>query len=148
MKVFVPKSLIADPKRLTRAIDNGLNAAALGVQVDFNVTTQTWAGRPEFVIKAGKFERYIYTLNKIYKFVSGGTRVRYATMTPDFGAKTAVGKIASFKGRGGMAYISKRHPRPGIKAREFAETIQEKWKKELPQVLQRAIDSEVSHNRG
>ena len=91
MKVFIPKSLLGDPKRIMRAIDNALNGAAIDVHADFNVTTQTWKGKPEFVIKIGSkpntFERYIYTLNKIYKFVSGGTKVRYATMTPNFAAE-------------------------------------------------------------
>ena len=143
-RVFVPQGLLFDVARLERVINNTLDAAALAVKADFGVTVQTWHRRPKFFIRTPKAGvRLIFTPNLIYRFVSGGTRVRYATMTPGFIAKTAPRKIASQMGRGGLWYVSKKRPRPGIKAREFASVIGEKWDKELPRIMQRAIDAEI-----
>lgn len=77
-----------------------------------------------------------------YPFVAKGTSVRYATMTPDFKAKTKKRFIGSGSGSGGVAYIDKRRPRPGIEAREFEEEIAEqeqpKFQKRGQQYLDRA----------
>lgn len=61
--------------------------------------------------------------NNPYPFITKGTSVRYARMTDDFQAKTIPKVIDSGSGRGGVLYIDKRRPRPGIKAREYEETI-------------------------
>lgn len=58
-----------------------------------------------------------------YPFVERGTSVRYATMTSDFSPKTRTRIIGSSRGRGGKLFVSKKHPRPGIKAREFSQEI-------------------------
>jgi hypothetical protein len=143
LKAIIPRDLPFDPKIMERVLENVINQTALGVQADFNVTTQTWNRRPTFLIKRTKDGATIYTTNLIYKFVSGGTRVRYATMSPDFQAKTKVAQIMSRRGRGGLAFISRRRPRPGIKARMYPETIGEKWNKELPDQFARAIATEI-----
>lgn len=143
LKSITPKKLgMLDPKAAERVIDNVINQTALAIHVDFNVTTKTWNKRPVFLIKRTKEGAQIYTTNLIYHFVSGGTRVRYATMTPDFRAKTRVEQIMSGAGRGGMMFISKKHPRPGIKARKFPEVIAKKWNKELPNQFSRAFETE------
>lgn len=143
LKAIIPKSLPFARKNMERIIDNAINQTALAIQVDFNVTTQTWRKRPTFVIRRTPNGAQIFTTNLIYKFVSGGTKVRYATMTPGFMAKTRVGQIMSARGRGGMAFISRKHPRPGIKARKFPETIGDKWQKQLPKQFERAIATEL-----
>lgn len=140
--VFLPKNLLKNAAQAAVIIENALNGAALGARADFGVTVQTWnTVHPDFVIQERVGYRLIYTDNLIYKFVSGGTKVRYATMTPDFIAKTSPRVIGSGAGRGGVMFISKKHPRPGIKAREFELEIKDKWEKELPVIMQRAIDS-------
>jgi hypothetical protein len=143
IQAIIPKRLFS-AARMERVVDNYLTMTADAIKIDFDVTTRTWKRRPVFLVRKSKGERTIYTNSDIYKFVSGGTRVRYATMTPGFVAKTRVRYIGSRMGRGGVLFISKRHPRPGIKAREFPEAIIAKWNEEAPRQMQRAIDAEVS----
>ena len=102
---------------------------------DFHSTIRTWRRKPKFITTmrrgSGKIIGRIETSNKIYKFVSGGTRVRYATMTPDFRPKTQSGFIGSRAGRGGVMLISRARPRPGIRARKFDELIYRKNKRKF-----------------
>lgn len=141
--IKLPKSAIPDPKRLIRAVESAMTGTAKAVKVDFDVTTQTWKDRPEFTIEKSPLERRVYTEDDIYRYVSRGTSIRYAHMSDDFAPKTRNGWIGSNKGKGGLAFISKKNPRPGIKAREFEKVIGEKWQKEFPVNLQRAIDAEL-----
>lgn len=77
-----------------------------------------------------------------YPFVTKGTSVRYATMTPDFAPKTKKRVIGSGGGRGGVLYVDKRRPRKGIEAREFEETIAElmlpKFQKDGQKILDKS----------
>lgn len=145
MKVIaiVPKGKGLSGDAMARVIENTLTGVALDVQVDFGVTVQTWSHKPAFNIKREKYKRTVSTPDQIYKYVTRGTRVRRALMSGDFRPKTRTGWIGSNKGRGGVVFISKRVNRPGIKARQFEETIQKKWKKLMPGIFQRAIDAEV-----
>lgn len=139
------RSIPFDAKRLERIIENTLEEAAKNVKIDFGVTTRTWKKRPEFEIKKPKkFERTISTTNKIYYFISGGTRVRYATMVPGFRSKTVVRRITPRKGKGGVLFISRRIPRPGIEAREFPETIIKKEEKYYKRMFNTAIAAELA----
>lgn len=140
-RLIFPKSVLADPRAVVRSIENTLTGAALGVKVDFDVTTQTWKDRPLFVITRQPGKRLVATKSDIYRFISRGTRVRYAVMTGDFAAKTSPGVIGSSAGKGGLAFVGKK-PLPGIKARKFEEVIGRKWSRLLPVLAQRAIDSE------
>jgi len=140
------KKGVLDAKKHARAIDNFLDAGAENIRVDFLTTTRTWKNGPEYEIEKIKREgRRIFTRNKIYLFVSGGTRVRYATMTRNFKAKTQPGVIGSGRGRGGVAFVSRKHPRPGIRARNFPEAIIKKWEKQWPKLWERMILSELGH---
>jgi hypothetical protein len=141
--VLIPRNNL-DPKRLLRAVENTLTMTAKAVKVDFDTTTRTWKERPEFTIEKAPFERIVGTDSDIYRFVTRGTSIRYATMMPGFSPKTSVRMIGSSGGKGGVAFISKKHPKPGIKAREFEETIGTKWQKEMPAQMQRAIDAELA----
>jgi len=143
--ISVPKDFL-DPKAFERAIENFLDAGAENIRVDFQVTTQTWREKPKFTIeKAGRESRWIYTGDKIYKFISGGTSVRYATMTPDFIPKTQIGYIGSGAGRGGVAFVNKKYPRPGIKAREFPKAIVRKWRPKWVSLFIRMQQSATGH---
>lgn len=142
-KVIFPKSVLADPRKLVRALENKMSDVAYDIKADFDVTTQTWQNRPAFVIQKSPFKRLIYTRSDIYRFVSRGTRVRYAVMTPGFRPKTRVGYLGSNKGAGGLAFVGK-VPLPGIQAREFEQVIEKKWQKLAPPILQRAIDAEFN----
>ena len=102
---------------------------------DFNLTIRTWRRKPKFITTmrrgSGKITGRIETSNKIYKFVSGGTRVRYATMTSDFSSKTQSNFLGSRGGRGGVMIVSRARPRPGIKARKFDVLIYRKNKRKF-----------------
>lgn len=142
-KVIFPKSVLADPRKVVRAVENALTGLAYNAKVDFDTTTQTWTDRPTFTIEKSPGKRVVATRSDIYRFVSRGTRVRYAVMTPGFRPKTRVGYLGSNKGVGGMAFVGK-VPLPGIQAREFEETVRKKAEKEAPIIVQRAIDAEFS----
>lgn len=110
------------------------------IKKDFQKTSATWKEKPEFQagvqigraagIRGGPSTGVaveVVTDNAIYGYIDEGTRVRYATMTPDFQAKTKPKVIRSYRGRGGLLFVNKKRPRPGIKAREFSKTIRKKW---------------------
>lgn len=140
--IIFPKSILADPKAVVRAVENTLTGVAKNVKIDFDVTTQTWKERPLFVITTPRIgRRNVFTKSDIYRFVSRGTRVRYAVMTDGFSAKTTPGVIGSNVGKGGLSFVGKK-PLPGIKARKFEPTVGLKWQKLMPAIFQRAIDAE------
>jgi hypothetical protein len=132
-----------DPAAYERAINNTLDGIAEDIRIDLEVTTQTWINKPVFQVEKDDEIRRIFTTSDIYRYISGGTRVRYATMTPDFIAKTIPGVIGSGAGRGGVAFISKLHPRPGIEARNFPEVIIKKWQPRIAALLQQNMDNET-----
>lgn len=146
VRVILPNLNIFNSQRYLRVVETTLDMIAEDILIDFQVTTRTWNDKPLFTITKGKSHvaswRNIGTDSQIYKFVSGGTKVRYATMTKNFRAKTVVGQIRSRVGKGGVAFISRKHPRPGIQARKFDEAIWKKWRRQAPKLMQRAIDVE------
>lgn len=153
LKVFVPKSLVADPAKLARAVTNALDGAAKGALIDFKATTATWDHQPDFATDAPSADRRVVgTDDEIYGYVTGGTRPHVivahgkALAFPGggFRPKSRPRVIGSNKGsKGGAAIFRPRVNHPGTTAREFEEAIAEKWRKELPVTMQRAIDSEV-----
>lgn len=72
-------------------------------------------------------------------WLSFGTKVRYATMTDDFRAKTHVRVLGSGAGRGGVAFVNTRKPNPGIKAREWDKLIREKTERKEKGFIQGAV---------
>lgn len=60
-----------------------------------------------------------------YRWVSGGTTRRYATMTENWESKTSPGSIESGKGAGWVMYVDKKDPKPGIEPRMVDETLQD-----------------------
>lgn len=146
MDVILPKSLAFEPKRLAPVIENTLDGAALGAKADFDATHRTWKHSVTFYITPYPGMREIWTGDLIYKFISGGTRVRHALMSSNFSPKSRHRALRSNKGRGGVVIVSRKIIRPGIKAREFDLAVKQKWDKELPQLLQRAIDEAVRTN--
>lgn len=99
----------------------------------FELTTATWQHQVVFhqITEMSPYPTaMVYTEDLIYGFVSGGTRIRYATMTPDFVAKTSPHVIHSQPGQGGVAFVNTARPKPGITAREFPEEVE---KRDAPQ---------------
>lgn len=132
---IIPKGKVFDIRAMERALEDGMDKAAVDLKKDFQLTVKTWSDKPSFGIESKKERRIVSAKNKIYFFVSEGTRVRYATMTPNFKAKTAPGRFQAGAGAGGVAYISKRRPRPGIKARKFDDQLVKRWRGKLPSYI-------------
>ena len=125
---------------LEKTFNNFLDEIAQAMQADYYVTVATWKHKVDFIINDYKeFGREIFTWDDKYMFVNDGTRIRYATMTPNFSAKSRPGSIGSVPGSGGVAFISKKHPRPGIKARSFNLAINIKWEKQYGAQWDRAL---------
>lgn len=129
------------------------------VKKDFEKTTATWKEKPEFEtsvkvgnVAGGKLAKQVTgsasgislevsTDSAIYLYLDEGTEVRYATMSKDFRAKTRPRFIGSRRGRGRKLFVSKKHPRPGIKAREFTKTIAKKWTPAFRDRMNKAMDT-------
>lgn len=125
--------ITAKPVNIQAMMDrviSGVEDTIKDAEQDFQKAIRTWRDKPKFAKtfkRSAQFiEGEISSDNAVLRFVSGGTRVRYATMTPGFVAKTVPGWIGSRPGQGGMLFINKRRPRPGIKARGFDKTIAKK----------------------
>lgn len=153
MKLIIPKKLIADPKKLARALTNALNGVAKDIQVDFKVTTQSWEELVVFLILSpSAYRRTVSTDNKIYRLVNDGTRPHIIRpkgggvlvfRTP-FRAKTLPNRIASGPGGvGATEAIAREVNHPGTAPRAFDKAIKEKWDQRFAVIMQRAIDSEV-----
>lgn len=110
---------------------------------DFKRTTATWKHKPKFTATLKKEQDRITltvgTDDLQYKFVDGGTRVRYAVMSKDFKAKTQPDVILSTPGKGKVLFVSKKHPRPGIKARHFTKWIMKSITPEFKRVVKNAL---------
>ena len=153
LKVFVPKDLVLNPRKLARAVTNGLDAAQKGAEVDFKVTTQTWQHKPSFDLHTPNVAtRTVSTNDEIYGYVSGGTKPHVIVAHgkalrfpgPGFRAKSRPGAIRSNAGSKGKGVVfRKRVHHPGSKARDFDKAIAKKWQEELPVTMQRSIDSEL-----
>lgn len=113
---------------------------------DFKRTVATWKDKPKFntVIKtgaAGGGVTITITPDPVtpYLFVDEGTKVRYATMSPDWKSKTEPNVVQAFPGKGKKLFVSKKHPRPGIKARNFTKLIAKTYKTELQKETKNAL---------
>lgn len=152
MKLILPKKLIADPAKLSRALTNTLNGVAKDIKLDFDVTTQTWKHRVEFPIASpSAYRRIVATDDEVYGFVNDGTRPhtirpkgKMLRFNTPFKAKTLPNQIMSGPGSVGTNEVFSRGVQhPGTAPRKFDVAIKEKWDKEFAVIMQRAIDSEV-----
>ena len=93
----------------------------------FELTQSTWNHKAKFrrYLRVTSHEIYlsITTQDKIWGWVSRGTKVRHALMSKDWVSKTRERVLTPGSGRGHMVYVSKKLIRPGIKARYFPQTI-------------------------
>lgn len=151
-RVIVPRKLAADPRKMALAITNSLNATARAIQTDFNVTAQTFDDKPTFAIASPTpYTRDISTDNENYTRLNQGTRPHVISPRPGgtlvfrtpFKSKTLPRTIASGSGSKGGNVVFTRKPinHPGTAPRQFDSVIAEKWRKEFPATLQRAIDA-------
>lgn len=152
--IRIPRDFILfHPRRLARAVENGMDAAAQGVRADFVATTRTWERGVVFTItRPGTFRRVIGTDDPVWAMLDAGTRphiiaprrARALAFAVGGRPKTRPRVLSSSGGSTGNTFVTTRGvvQHPGTKAREWTDVAQKKWQRELPTVVQRAIDSE------
>lgn len=141
---ILPKKKLFDVPAGQAAKEKALEALAQEALALFHKTTETWDEQPVFIVRVNNNNTSVTTNSKIYKYIDKGTSVRYAVMSPDFSPKTRVRVIASVGGRGGKVFVDKRHPKPGIQAREFSVIIQERMQKKFSATFKNVIKAYVS----
>jgi hypothetical protein len=152
--IRVPRRLLELPGRVTRATENGMQAAAEGARADFLATTRTWDRGVAFTIsRPGAFRRVIGTDDSIWSMLNAGTRphiiaprrARALAFAVGGRAKTRPRVLSSSGGSTGNTFVTTRGivQHPGTKAREWTDVAQGKWQKQLPVVVQRSIDAEL-----
>lgn len=132
-------------QRIVRAnlyniLEDSMREWAILVKADFQAFIKDWNEKPVFEEKFTSNGREIYweysSDNRILGFVSHGTKIRYATMTPNFIAKTVVsGRIPSVPGRGGLLFVNRNRPKPGIVGRKIDFRIKRKNKNKLTKLV-------------
>lgn len=154
-RVIIPKKL--NVNGMQAPIRDACIKDAIAMGKDFEKVTKTWEGdkpRIQTEAKSGVpafHDSFIASAwpradnSKGYwkwYWLDEGTRIRYATMTKGFRAKTRKGFIGSVKGKGKMLFVNKQMPRPGIKGRKFTIAIRKKWeplfKKHMATALEKA----------
>lgn len=129
------------------------------VKKDYEKTTRTWKHKPEFrnIVKtSGKaVELSVTTSDKIYGYVDEGTKphiIRPRTkkalaFSSKFRPKTRPRQIRSLKGyTGKVDTVRPEVHHPGTEAREFTETLTERWKPGFQRGIQNAIDRAVKRS--
>lgn len=110
---------------------------------DFQSTVKDWKNKPDFDTRVTASQNKITgeesTDNEIYFYVSHGTRIRYATMSSDFVSKTRPKAIPSRRGRGGVLFVNKNRPRPGIRGRKFDKQIKDKRKPAFSRIMKQKL---------
>lgn len=112
-------------KKLTDEMTKAVLGTSQNARDDLEQLVSTWNHSVTFsVSELPRVSRSSVTINistsdQIFRYLDEGTRVRYATMTPDFMPKTEVGSLRSTAGRGGKWYVSRKVERDGIEARNF-----------------------------
>lgn len=148
LKVIRAKKLKVDAIRLE--LLNALRAEGRDVKKEYEKTTKTWKRKPKFETLIGLTGNDASVLtgtdSSIYKYIDEGTRIRWALMSSDWKSKTTPKKIGSTRGRGRVLIAGKRamqrrniRPRPGIKAREFSETIRKQRKNKFTRRMVKAM---------
>lgn len=122
--IRIPKNEKRTPDQIANEIKRALKQVGSMAAKRMKEPTQTWKHQVGFAVEEPRLIGddlvcNVYTEDDPYFFVDAGTRVRYATMTPDFIPKTKPRKFQSGAGRGGLRYWDRMVPRPGIEKREW-----------------------------
>lgn len=114
-------------RQLPQVLDEAVHQSALDGLGMWQSVEATWTTKSEFVIQHEGTGRWgIKTDDPRVKWLDKGTSVRYALMSKDWRSKTKPGYITSYQGAGHMVFVSRKHPRPGITARQFSRIIHER----------------------
>lgn len=132
-----------DPNKHRQAIEQALDNAAALALAGFQSSVSTWEHKPEFTVTREPGKRTVATNDPQYGWINNGTAVRYATMTPDFLPKTKPGFLGSGTGRGGVLFVNRNRPRPGIEARRFDQLVLEQIDPQFASLVQAEINRAV-----
>lgn len=132
--------------KIEKGVRAALDTAKDGVLDDFEATTQGWEHNVAFTATAERDGYTVGTDDEIYGYVDQGTRPHVIVGAPvlrfqsGYKPKTAPRVIGSGGGgaTGGIVY-TRRVNHPGTEAREFSQTIAEKWQRELPLLINEAL---------
>ncbi len=141
--LFDDKAFRADLRRINQK-------TALAMKRSFQKTTRTWERAVDFhqiTESAPDPTVLVYTTDAVYGYVSGGTRVRRALMSPDFSPKTRPGALDSRPGSGGVVFVSRKLNLPGIEARRFPELVEAKHRKPYQRDVEHALARALARRR-
>jgi len=145
---IVPEKL--DSTVFYQEAKSGMIVMGAGVKKDFQKTSRSWSGsKPVFSKKTTSSTGIIVMTVSIssgrgadkWFWLDRGTKVRYATMSRNFRAKTQVGNLSSGAGRGGLIFVNKKKPRPGIKARGWTVLIVRTWTPRFKRLMGTAMSA-------
>jgi hypothetical protein len=131
-----------------RAITGTLTQAAQDAQQDLQSTTATWKRKVTFAITPIADGLQVSTDDEVYGYVDQGTpphiiapkRGKVLRFGPGSRPKTTVRVIGSTAGsKGGAPVVARVVHHPGTEAREFSQTLQEKYDAELPKRIDAAL---------
>ncbi len=124
---------VIDSAKLRKLIGKTLDDVAKRAKKEYQKTTETWEGHPDFAItKEGDFSRIVGTESEVYGYVDHGTRPHTirARAAPNlafqvgFTPKTTPNVVGSASGGsyGGFVY-AKEVQHPGTEPRNFSKNI-------------------------
>lgn len=135
------KGGVLDEKKFLRRVSRTNQRFAKRAKRSFRRSTRTWDHAVKFHQKTNRQDLTVevFTTDQIYFWISEGTSIRYATMTPDFVAKTRPGALDSGPGAGGVAFVTRARPNPGIEARQFDRLVVERHQDDYQHALDRDL---------
>ena len=148
-KGIKPSTLKIDAFRLESL--NAMRKTGTKIRRDYNKTTATWKGEtpdfeetisltapgPTLVVGPAGSQ---HGADK-WRWLDEGTAVRYATMSPDFSRKTTPNVVGSSSGSGGVIYVRKDRPMPGIEARNWTKILIQLWTEPFKRDQEEALKS-------
>jgi len=153
----------------TRAITDAANKVAKDIEADFKATTKTWSRQPKFEkivdTKTSPVQILVGTDDEIYGYLNEGTGLygpkhqKYPIFAGIYTGKSKA-KALKFQWGGPGSYRAKTTPNvigsggggpsgpmvafpyvmhPGVKPRNFDETIKKKWEPRFKRVMEQAM---------
>lgn len=153
IKASVPNILVTEAY-LRKELPNVLKEP----QKDLRTFVRTWEHKPKIVRNVKRDVKGLRAFTGVYSnwskgkkakpedilmFLTRGTSVRYATMTPNFIPKTKRRNINSGGGQGGLSFVDPTRPQNGIEPREIEEYLYEKYNGKIKKEMQRIIIKSV-----
>jgi len=118
-------------RELTNLLADSVKEAAKEIVHRVKVAIRYWSeeSKPDYRtstrISSSSIIVKVDIQGKIFKFITHGTSIRYATMTKGFISKSTPNSLVGRRGKGGLWFVSKDYKRDGIEPRNFEETASE-----------------------